>query len=84
MTNKYSYKQGKKKKAQAHQAAETPLMVTQTATVSPAAIIPVTQAPARVEKRETVTLNLRAELKRVGVLGGVMLVVLVAASLLLS
>ena len=84
MYNIKEKEQSKKKKTQIRQAIAKPSTVMQTATVSTAAITPVTPAPARTENRETVTLNLGAELKRVGVLGGVMLVVLVAASLLLS
>jgi hypothetical protein len=85
MADKYSHKPTKKKKAQPRKPAAaletTPYQSAAPAEVTPA---PVPAAVVRLEKPTAVAPNLAAELKRVGVLGGILLVVLVAASFVVS
>ncbi|MEN8614795.1 hypothetical protein ABFB09_05890 [Dehalogenimonas sp. THU2] len=92
MADKYSYKQGKKKKSPIRMTAEpaaqaaAPARAATPAPAAPAAKaapIPAKSAAApRAEKQPTYSLDLGSELKRVGMIGGSLLVVLVAASLL--
>lgn len=93
MADKYSYKQGKKKKSQVRPTAVS--IVETDSPVKPAVSVqadtkskPVQSAKSvtapPVDNRSGYSLNLKAELKRVGIIGGSLVVVLIVAALLLN
>lgn len=87
MTDKYSHKPTKKKKSQARKAvvAQETIRYDQVVpAAAPAAPTTIPAATVRPERPTAAAPDLTVELKRVGILGGILLVVLVATSFLFS
>ncbi|AKG53793.1 hypothetical protein DGWBC_1138 [Dehalogenimonas sp. WBC-2] len=92
MADKYSYKQSKKKKSQVRPVAapnvetEAPVKLAASAQqhIESKQVAAKSVTAPQVDSRFGYSLNLKAELKRVGMIGGSLVVVLVAAALLLN